>query len=152
MMNSQLDKYILKNGAVILGEQIANVASAAFDLMLPCGASLLPKRCGGAAEVIADWIFRGAGTRDSRQLSDALDSLGLHRNSSVGSAHLVLGAAMESGTLSAAMDIFADIILRPSLNKEQFELSRQLALQELLGLEDDPRQKVMLKLQEHFYP
>src|SRR5512146_2140948 len=107
-MGTQVDKYVLKNGAVILGEMMPNVASVAFDIMLPCGASLLPKGLGGASEIISDWIFRGAGNRDSRQLSDALDSLGIHRNSSVGSAHLVLGAAMESGTLASAMDIFAD--------------------------------------------
>jgi predicted Zn-dependent peptidase len=151
-MTERLDKYILKNGMVVLGEPLANVASAAFDYLLPCGASAVPKGCGGAAEIIADWIFRGAGNRNSRELSDALDSLGLHRSSSVGSAHLTLGAAMEASTLSEAMEIFADIILEPSLREDQFQLSRQLALQELLGLEDDPRQKVMLKLQEHFYP
>jgi predicted Zn-dependent peptidase len=151
-MTERLDKHILQNGMVILGEPVANVASAAFDFFLPCGASLLPKGCGGAAEIISDWIFRGAGKRNSRELSDALDSLGLHRSTAVSSAHLMLGAAMEADTLPAAIDIFADIILRASLKDDQFELSRQLALQELLALDDDPRQKAMLKLQEYFYP
>jgi predicted Zn-dependent peptidase len=148
----KLQKHVLKNGMVVLGEPMANVASAAFDFLLPCGASLLPKGCGGASEIIIDWIVRGAGDRDSRQLSDALDGLGLHRSSAVSSAHIMLGAAMEAGTLPPAMDLFADIILRPALKEDQFELSRQLALQELIGLDDDPRQKVMLKLQENFYP
>lgn len=151
-MAQRLDSYVLKNGMVVLGEPMENVASVAFDFLLPCGASLLPKGCGGAGEVICDWIFRGAGDRDSRQLSDAMDSLGLHRSSGISNAHLALGAAMEAETLPAAIDIFADIVLRPSLKEDQFEPSRQLALQELIGLDDDPRQKVMLRVQEHFYP
>jgi predicted Zn-dependent peptidase len=151
-MAQQLDKHVLKNGMVILGEPMADVGSAAFDILLPCGASLMPAGCGGAAEVISDWILRGAGLRNSRELNDALDALGLHRSSSVSSAHLALGAAMEASTLPPALDLFADVILRPSLKDDQFELSKQLALQELMGLDDDPRQKVMLKLQECFYP
>ncbi|MHC4580068.1 MAG: M16 family metallopeptidase, partial [Planctomycetota bacterium] len=44
------------------------------------------------------------------------------------------------------------IILRPSLKEDQFELARQLAIDEVLSLDDDPRQKVMIKLRELFYP
>ena len=55
------DKYILKNGLVILGEPMEAVESVAFDFLLPAGAALLPQGCCGAGNVIADWIFRGAG-------------------------------------------------------------------------------------------
>ena len=44
------------------------------------------------------------------------------------------------------------MILRPRLEAEQFEPARQLAIDEIKSLDDDPRQKVMLKLYEKFYP
>jgi predicted Zn-dependent peptidase len=147
-----VDKHILKNGMVVLGERMEAVGSAAFGFMLPAGAGQLPEGCCGAANVITDWIFRGAGDKDSRQLSDALDGLGLHRASSVGSSHIGIGAALEASNLAEAIDLHADIILRPSLKEDQFELARQLAIDDVLGLDDDPRQKVMLKLREQFYP
>jgi predicted Zn-dependent peptidase len=151
-MAERLDKHILKNGMVLLGEPMESVESAAFDFMLPAGAALLPEGCCGAGSVIADWIFRGAGDRNSRQLSDCLDGLGLHRASSVGSSHLTIGAALEAGNLTEAIKLYADIILRPRLEEEQFELARQLAIDGVSALDDDPRQKVMLKLREQFYP
>ena len=151
-MTQRIDKFVLKNGMVVLGEPMADVASVAFELALPCGASKLPPGAGGCAEVISDWIFRGAGTRTSRELMDALDGLGLQRSSAVGSALFDLGCAMESQTLSQAVDLYADVVLRPRLEADQFELSRELAIQELAGLDDDPRQNVMLKLHELFYP
>ena len=40
----------------------------------------------------------------------------------------------------------------PSLKEDQFELARQLAIDGVRALDDDPRQKVMLKLREQFYP
>jgi predicted Zn-dependent peptidase len=151
-MAERFDKHILKNGMVVLGEPMEAVKSAAFDFMLPAGAALLPEGCCGAGNVIADWIFRGAGSKNSRDLGDALDSLGLHRATSVNSSHITIGAVLEAGNLAQALELYADIILRASLEEDQFELARQLAIDEVHALDDDPRQKVMLKLREQFYP
>ena len=151
-MIKRADKHVLSNGMVILGEPMEAVESVAFGFMLPAGAAHLPEGCCGASNVIADWIFRGAGRKDSRQLGDALDGLGLARGRSVGSSHITIGAALEAGNLAPALDLYADIILRPNLKDDQFKLARQLAIDEVLSLDDDPRQKVMLKLRERFYP
>ena len=151
-MTEKFDIHTLKNGMVLLGEPMEAVQSVAFDFMIPAGAACLPDGCCGAGSVIADWVFRGAGDRDSRQLSNALDGLGLVRGRSLSSSHLAVGAALEAGNLAPALDLHADIILRPHLKQDQFELARQLAVDEVLSLDDDPRQKVMLKLRERFYP
>lgn len=151
-MAENFDKHTLKNGMILLGEPMEAVESVAFGFMLPAGAARLPGGCCGASNVIADWIFRGAGDKDSRQLSDAIDGLGLVRGRSVGSSHIAIGAALESGNLAEALSLYADIILKSSLKDDQFELAKQLAIEEVLSLDDDPRQKVMLKLREQFYP
>jgi predicted Zn-dependent peptidase len=151
-MAENVDKHILKNGMVVLGEPMEAVKSVAFGFMLPAGAAQLPEGCCGASNVISDWIFRGAGSKNSRQLGDALDGLGLHRASSIGSIHLTIGAALEAGNLTHALELYADIILEPSLKEDQFELARQLAIDSVRSLDDEPRQKVVLKLREQFYP
>ncbi len=151
-MAKDFDKHTLKNGMVILGEPMEAVESVAFGFMLPAGEARLPDGCCGASNVIADWIFRGAGDKDSRQLSDSLDGLGLVRGRSVSSSHISIGAALESGNLTDALDLHADIILKPRLKNDQFELARQLAIEDVMSLDDDPRHKVMLKLRELFYP
>ncbi len=151
-MAENFDKHTLKNGMVLLGERMRAVESVAFEFMLPAGAALLPEGFCGAANVIADWIFRGAGDKNSRQLGDALDGLGLHRSNSIASSHLTIASVLESSNLEKAIDLYADIILRPQLESEQFEPARQLAIDEIAALDDDPKQKVMLKLCEIFYP
>jgi predicted Zn-dependent peptidase len=151
-MAQRIDKHKLNNGMVILGERMEAVESVAFGFMLPAGAACLPKGCCGAANVITDWIFRGAGQRDNRQLGDALDGLGLQRSAGVNSAHISIGAALESSNLSSAIELYSDVILKPKLEDEQFIPARQLAIDGVKGLDDDPRHKVMLKLREQFYP
>src|SRR5512137_2048430 len=135
----QTDKHVLANGMVLLGEPMAGVESVAFDISVPAGASLMPEGSTGVANVIEDWIFRGAGTRDNRALNDAMDGLGLHRASSVGSAHLSIGAALEASNLAEAIALHADVIRKPRLTDEEFEPARQLAVEGLLALDDEPR-------------
>ena len=110
-MVQKFDQDILKNGMVLLGEPMEGVQSAAFRFMLPVGAAVPAEGVCGAVNVISDWIFRGAGDKDSRKLSDALDGLGLHRASSVNSSHLTIGAALEAGNLEEALDLYGSFRL-----------------------------------------
>lgn len=151
-MEQRTDKHVLDNGMVLLGEPMAAVESVAFDFMLPAGAMRMPPGACGAANVISDWVFRGAGPWDSRALGGALDGLGLHRFGSVGSAHLCLGAALESSSLAQALALYVDVLLDPHLDAKQFACARQLAVEGILALDDEPRQKVMLELRKRFYP
>lgn len=151
-MKQDIDKHNLKNGMVLLGERMEAVESAAFDFMLPAGAARLPEGCCGAANVITDWIFRGAGEKNNRQLGDALDGLGLHRSTGVGTSHITIGAALESSNLLTAIELYGDIILKAKLEDEEFIPAKQLIIDTIKGLDDDPRHKVMLKLREQFYP
>lgn len=152
MMTQKTSIYQLKNGMTLIGEPLENVLSVSFQFLLPAGASLLPEGSCGAGTVISDWLFRGAGQHSSRELIQALDRLGIHRSASPSAHHLSLSASLESSNLPEALDLCADMILRPQLAADQFELSRQLAVSELQGLDDDPRQKAMILLYEHFYP
>jgi predicted Zn-dependent peptidase len=151
-MEQQIDKCVLPNGMVVLGEPMPGVESVAFDFMLPGGAAWMPPGYGGTANVISEWVFRGAGSRDSRQLGDALDGLGLQRSTSIGSSHVYLGAALESSNLAPALALYADVILNPHLSDEQFEPARQLIIEELQSLADEPRQRVSIELKKRFYP
>jgi predicted Zn-dependent peptidase len=151
-MTEKIDIQKFANGMVVLGIPMRQVQSAAFDFLLPAGASLMPEDCCGAPAVIEDWIFRGAGGKTSRELTDLLDGLGIHRNSSIESKHIALSAVLEAENLTRAIELYADIIQKPALDESQFEYSRQLALQGLASLEDDPMHKTMLLLRQHFYP
>ncbi len=151
-MSQVLDTHKLSNGLVILGEPMAAVESVAFGLMLPAGAACFPDGCCGIAGAISDWIFRGAGRYNSRQLSDALDGLGLHRNCAVGTMFLTLGGVLEASNLDEVLTLYADVVGSPHLQDDQFELAKRLATEDIRALDDEPRQKVMIQLREQFYP
>lgn len=142
----------LPNGMTLVGQRMQTVSSSALSLLVPCGASRDPAGLEGAAAVGGEWCFRGAGARDSRQLNDALDALGCQHSQAVLGEHLQFTAAQLGRNLPAVLEIFADILRRPRLEDETFEPCRQLVMQDLAGLEDEPARKCNLLLRERFYP
>jgi predicted Zn-dependent peptidase len=54
--------------------------------------------------------------------------------------------------LPAALEIYADVLLRPHLPEEEMDAVKALALQDLQGIEDEPRSKLMIELRKRHYP
>ena len=140
------------NGLVLVAETMPGVQSAAFSLLLPAGSAYEPAGQGGAATMLAEWITRGAGDRDSRELLSALDNLGINHGESAQTLHTSVAAATLGRNLIPALEIFADVVLRPRLDDDEVEPIRALALQNLRGLEDDPGTKVIYELRRRHFP
>src|SRR5688500_4911624 len=103
--------------------------SAAMQLMLPAGAAPDPVDRAGSATGLSDVVLRGAGARDSRELTDYLDSLGLHRAAGVGVHHSRFGCAALADKVMEGLATYADIVRRPHLPESGFVAARDLALQ-----------------------
>jgi len=144
----------LSNGMNLIVESMADVSSAAFCFLVPGGVARDPEGRTGTATVLNELLFRGAGDMDNRTVNEELDSIGLHRQGSASNTHNSFTGALVGDNLLRALELYADILCRPHLSDEQFELCRDLALQSLQSLEDDPRQKISLLSREHFmcYP
>jgi len=140
------------NGLVLVAESMPHVQSAAFNLLLPAGAAYDREGYFGSASMLAEWITRGAGSRDSRALLNALDNLGVSHGEGAQTLHTSVSAATLGRNLVPALEIFADIILRPHLLDDEVEAIRALAIQNLQGLEDDPGSKVIYELRRRHFP
>lgn len=142
----------LPNGLTLLGQRMEYVSSTATALVLAGGSSTDEPGGLGAASVATEWYLRGAGDRDTRQLNDALDTLGCQHHEIVQSEHVQFSAAQLGRNLAEVLEIYADIVRRPRLEDATFAPSRDLVLQDLLSLEDEPAQKCNMMLREQFYP
>src|SRR5262249_26606950 len=140
------------SGLMLVAESMPSVQSAAFTLLVPAGAAYEPLGRGGAATMLAEWISRGAGQRDSHELLAALDNLGVNHGESAQTLHTSIAAATLGRNLIPALELFADIVLRPHLDEEEVEPIRALTLQNLRSLEDDPGSKVIYELRRRHFP
>ena len=145
------DVATLSNGLTLLVESMPDVRSAAMTIMTPMGAASDPVEGLGSSNVLADWITRGAGERDNRAITDYLDSLGVQRSTSAETVFMRFNASMLADKLPQVLPVYGDIVLRPMLPDAGFGPARDLALQQLDAIEDEPAQKLSLLIKaRHF--
>jgi predicted Zn-dependent peptidase len=139
------------NGLALVTQRMDWLESAAFSLLVPAGCARDPATRLGLGNFTCEMVQRGCGSRNSRQLIEDLENLGVDHSASVGNAHTSFGGAMPAEKLHEAIAIFADLVLRPHLPDDQLEEARLTCLQELYALEDDLAQRAMLELRRRQY-
>lgn len=142
----------LDNGLTVIVETLPEVQSTAFSLWVPAGSAYDPVGGSGTASVLCDWMTRGAGNRDNRAYSLALDSLGFQHQEQVSASQMSFGGVCLPEKLNGALQLTGDMVRSPQLVDEEFEPSISSIMHELQAIEDEPRQKVMLELVRRCYP
>ncbi len=151
-MKQSILSHTFASGLVLVAEPMMSLESAAFTFLLPAGCALDPLDYAGLAEVTCELTLRGSGNRDSRQFIEELERLGVEHGQSVSTTHTSYSGAMLSRNLLPTLDVYADLLRRARFPKEQMEPARQVVLQELAAIEDEPGQKLMQELRKHHYP
>ncbi|QDV34182.1 M16 family metallopeptidase [Tautonia plasticadhaerens] len=150
-MTPELLQHQYPNGLVLLAEPMPHVQSAAFSFLIPAGAAFEPAELPGSASMLGEWLIRGAGERDSRDLLSALDELGVSHAEGAQTIHSCISAASLGRNLLPALAIFADVVRRPAFDDDEVDSIRALCLQSLRSLEDDPGSKAITELRRRHF-
>ena len=151
MTDQNVHTHQFENGLMLIVEEMPDVQSAAFSMLIPAGCVYDPPGQHGAASMLSDLLTRGAGERDSRELSSTLDNLGLQRSEHVGARHTSVYGAAVADKLNECLRIYGDLLMRPVLPEDQFEAVRMGAEHSLLSIEDDPQRKTMIELRRRSF-
>jgi len=143
--------HTFSNGLTIVGEPSDRFESAAFSFLVPTGAAYDPVGKLGTAELTCEMILRGSGERDSRQFVSDLDSLGAITSESVSVTHTRASSAALAKNIQEVLSIYAAAFREPHFSDDQFEPAKQLILQQLRSLEDEPNSQMARQLQQRFY-
>lgn len=141
----------MDNGLTVLVQPMPWLRTAAFAIAVPAGVMDEPEQRGGLAGLLCDMAQRGAGPFSSRDVVTIQDNLGLDHSSGASSALASFGAAMPSDSLADALQLYSEIIRRPHLPADQLDDARLGALHELRAVQDEPTQRVILKLKSMQY-
>lgn len=151
LVTQTLHHHQFENGLVLLAESMDWLQSAAFTIQLPSGYVYDPIKRLGLGNFCCELAQRGCGARDSRQVVEDLDRLGVDRSASVSAYHTNYGGAMLADNLQPCLAVYADLVRQPHLPEGQLEDARQVCLQELLAAEDDLVHRLMVRLRDLRY-
>lgn len=131
-------------GAPLVVERMPGVKSAAISWLLPSGSVFEPVGKLGLGAMWEELLLRGAGDLASRAFADAMDRLGVNRSVSGQTYYTQIGASMIGQRLPEALPMLVDMVRRPRFDEGSIEPARELALQAIESLKDDPRQRAVL--------
>lgn len=142
----------LSCGMPLVVEHIDGVRSAALQWMVPGGSADDPADRQGRAAMWSELLMRGAGAHDSRSHADAFDKLGASRAAEVGTLFMRFSSTTLGERLLDVLPLIVDMVRAPRFDADAVEPSRDLALQAINSLKDDPQERAMLAARARHYP
>lgn len=142
----------LRCGLPLIVERIEGVRSVGICWLVPGGDAHDPKNAQGRAAMWSELLMRGSGALDSRAQADAFDRTGASRSVENGRNFLRIGATALGNRLADVAPLLADMVLDPRFDDAAVEASRELCVQALASLDDDPQERAMLAARERHHP
>jgi predicted Zn-dependent peptidase len=139
-------------GMPLIVESMTGVTSAALHWLVPAGCATDPDEYDGISGIFEEILVRGAGAYDSKQHADLADRLGASRGTSAGTYTLGVSSTMLGSRVLEVLPMLTDMVLTPRMTQEGLDASRDLCLQAIDSLKDDPQQRASILARQRHYP
>lgn len=133
-----ISETVLDNGVRVLSEAIPGVRSVAVGVWVRQGSAHESAETMGSSHLLEHMAFKGTARRSPREIALALEGLGGSLDAYTSREHTSFQARALDEHLGEALDVVADVVLRPRLREEDLELEREVVLEEISTVEDTP--------------
>src|SRR5437868_93138 len=127
----------LPNGLQIIGETSPSARSAALGFFVRTGSRDETPEVSGVTHFLEHMVFKGTPHRTALDVNRDFDRIGADYNAFTSEENTVFHAAVLPEYLPQAVDILADI-LRPSLRGDDFDMEKNVIIEEIGMYEDQP--------------
>ncbi len=130
----------LPNGLQLAVVEMHKVPVVDVALMVRAGAARDPQDLPGLATFTADMLDEGAGGRGALAIAEQVDYLGASLSAGAGLETATIWLHATKARLPQALDVMADVALRPAFADSEVVRQRELRKNALLQLRDQPTQ------------
>lgn len=102
----------------------------------------------GSTHFLEHLLFKGTPSRSAFDIAVAFDSVGGEHNALTAKEHTCYYAKVRDTDLSMAVDVMCDMIASSVIDKDEFEIERDVILEELAMADDDPGDVAQERLYE----
>src|SRR5262245_17961912 len=152
MTRPSIRKERLPNGITLLTERMPHVRSASLGVRRRRGSRHEPAALNGASHFSEHLVFKGTENRSARDIALAVDSIGGQMDAFTSKEYTCFYAKVLDRNVDEAVDLLADIVLRPLFDPEELERERKVIVEEIRMVEDSPEELVYDLFSDHFYP
>jgi predicted Zn-dependent peptidase len=106
----------------------------------------------GWSHFLEHLVFKGAGEMDSREIVERIEREGGNINAATGHERTAFEVRGLEGSLDTALQVVADLVLRPTLDPTEIEREKDVVAQEIAEAFDTPDDHVFEMAQDKAYP
>ncbi len=142
---------VLPNGLRLLTEPMPHVRSVSIGVWLARGSRHEAEEQSGIAHFVEHMLFKGTATRSAEDIAQAIDSIGGQMDAFTAKEYASYYIKVLDEHLPLAVDVLADIVLRPAFTPDDIEREKKVVLEEIKMVEDTPDDLVHELFTEHFW-
>ncbi|MGI6696020.1 MAG: M16 family metallopeptidase [Christensenellales bacterium] len=137
--------HTLPNGLRIVYERLPYLKSVSIGVWVKAGSIMETEKETGLSHFLEHMAFKGTATRSAKAIADEIDLLGGNLNAATGKTYTCYYARTVDQDLSKAVELLADLVMNPLLDKKDVNKERGVILEEI-ALEDDSPEDLMYNL------
>ena len=130
--------HTLPNGLRVAVDPLPGAESVALGLYAMVGSRSEPEHLCGLAHVVEHMVFKGAGSRDTRQIAEAIEDVGGILNAWTARDQTVFYGRTLGKDAPLLAELIADFLRAPHLEEEHLEREKTVILSELGEVVDAP--------------
>ncbi len=142
---------VLDNGLRLITETMPHVRSVTIGVWLMRGSRHETDERSGIAHFVEHMLFKGTDTRTAEDIAQAIDSIGGQLDAFTAKEYASYYIKVLDEHLPLAVDLLADIVLRPSFAADELEREKKVILEEIKMVEDTPDDLVHELFTQHFW-
>jgi len=142
----------LASGLKVASRPMPGFETVAVGLYADAGSRHEPARVNGLAHLFEHMVFKGAGGRSARELSEAVEDVGGDLNACTERDGTSFTASLLAEHLPLGIELLSDMILRPHFDAGDLAREKEVVLQELGEARDTPSDIIFDNLWTAAYP
>jgi predicted Zn-dependent peptidase len=142
---------VLDNGLRLITEKMPHVRSVTIGVWLTRGSRHESDALSGIAHFVEHMLFKGSDTRSAEDIAQSIDSIGGQLDAFTAKEYASYYIKVLDEHLPLAVDLLADIVLRPAFAPDEIEREKKVILEEIKMVEDTPDDLVHELFTQHFW-
>ena len=151
-MNNLLRATRLENGLRVVTETVRDVPSVSIGIWADTSLVHEDERICGVAHFVEHLLFKGTPRRSARQIAEEIERRGGSIDAFTDKECTCYHARVLAAEANTALDVLSDLVLHAEPRIEDMDLEREVIVQEILDVEDDPEEYSHDHLLECYWP
>jgi len=128
-----------------------HVRSVSIGVWLARGSRHEPQAQSGIAHFVEHMLFKGTATRSAEDIAQQIDAIGGQMDAFTAKEYASYYIKVLDEHLPLALDVLADIVMRPAFSETDIEREKKVVLEEIKMVEDTPDDLVHELFTENFW-